>query len=324
MPDKKIVLACTKKYNSINPNYLEKLMCQYFEFRPYRLGEIEFDAVLLCEPFDTDDVITAAESGKKIIVDNLQESVLPKLSSLTPYQQNVLLMTGGSADSHPNFRVHNVFEWFWYFEAPWYHLRGYDRYVPDRNIAKKRFLMPIRRQNLARDLACIKMKQWLDESLHSYVGRGKNLPVTSQDGDEDQRWFSPSWYDSTYFTVVNETNVYENEPRFWTEKTCKPLAFYHPFLVISNTGLLPLIRSYGFETFPEVFDESYDVVSDYGNRLDQIITQIREFDPRSLDHPVVQEKLKHNHAHFFDLDLIFHRLKEKVIDVLIEFVSTKA
>ena len=43
-----------------------------------------------------------------------------------------------------------------------------------------------------------------------------------------------------------------------TEKPFKPLLCFQPFIVLGPVGALQLIREYGFETFPGLFDESYD------------------------------------------------------------------
>ncbi len=49
---------------------------------------------------------------------------------------------------------------------------------------------------------------------------------------------------------------------------------FHPFIVLGNPASLRLIRGYGFQTFPEIFDESYDDEEDPARRFDMVYGQI--------------------------------------------------
>jgi hypothetical protein len=80
------------------------------------------------------------------------------------------------------------------------------------------------------------------------------------------------WND-TYFSVVNETGV-TNGSIFITEKTIRPMIYFHPFIVYGNPHTLAELRKLGFETFPEFFDESYDMIEDEQERLSVIVTNI--------------------------------------------------
>ena len=64
-------------------------------------------------------------------------------------------------------------------------------------------------------------------------------------------------YDRSWFSVVTETEMRPWPSRI-TEKPLKPLANFHPFLVLGNPGALALLKKLGFESFAKVFDESYD------------------------------------------------------------------
>ena len=77
----------------------------------------------------------------------------------------------------------------------------------------------------------------------------------------------------------------------------------------------------GFETFPELWDESYDDIVNWKKRIDCVIQIVRDFDPRSLDNPIVQEKLLYNSAMFFDRELRTQLLNSTVINPLLEFVN---
>ena len=54
----------------------------------------------------------------------------------------------------------------------------------------------------------------------------------------------------------------------------KPLVNFHPLIVFGNPGALKMIRDYGFVTFEELFDESYDEVLDPRQRFDRAYAEV--------------------------------------------------
>jgi hypothetical protein len=137
---------------------------------------------------------------------------------------------------------------------------------------------------------------------------------------ENQRWFEPAWYNSTLFSVVNEDSD-DKQPLIWTEKTCKPIAFRHPFILVAQQGVLDLVKQAGFQSFPELFDESYDSIPVLADRVDFVAQQIKQFDSARLQMPVVKEKLEYNHARFFDSELVYKQLTNRLMDPLMEYIA---
>jgi hypothetical protein len=80
-------------------------------------------------------------------------------------------------------------------------------------------------------------------------------------------------YNHSWFSVATETEMRPYLSRI-TEKSVKPLANFHPMFVLGNPGALAMIRSYGFVTFGEVFDESYDDELDPRRRFDLVYEQV--------------------------------------------------
>ena len=75
-------------------------------------------------------------------------------------------------------------------------------------------------------------------------------------------------YENSYFSVVSETNFYSFTPgRFVSEKIFKPIAFKHPFILLSRPNTLELMRDLGYKTFSPWIDESYDLVEELFNRV---------------------------------------------------------
>ena len=61
--------------------------------------------------------------------------------------------------------------------------------------------------------------------------------------------------------VVTET-LYSGNKQHLTEKTFKPIVMQQPFIIQSCKGSLEYLRRYGFRTFSEFWDESYDDCDD--------------------------------------------------------------
>ena len=80
-------------------------------------------------------------------------------------------------------------------------------------------------------------------------------------------------YGRSWFSVVTETEMRDRLLRI-TEKPLKPLMNFHPFMVLGNPGSLELLRGYGFRSFPEMFDESYDEEPDPRRRFEMVFGQI--------------------------------------------------
>lgn len=81
-------------------------------------------------------------------------------------------------------------------------------------------------------------------------------------------------YNQSWFSVVTETEM-RTRPSRITEKSVKPLANFQPMLVLGNPGSLALVRSYGFATFPDIIDESYDDEPDPRRRFEMVYQEVK-------------------------------------------------
>lgn len=70
-----------------------------------------------------------------------------------------------------------------------------------------------------------------------------------------------------------------------------------PFIIVGNKGTLAHLHSLGFETFPHIFDESYDNLDDQ-YRMQHILSQINNIDKNVLHDKIFSEEtreiLEHN------------------------------
>jgi hypothetical protein len=77
-------------------------------------------------------------------------------------------------------------------------------------------------------------------------------------------------YVQTAFEVVLET-VFDDTKWHLTEKSLRPIACGQPFILAGTPGVLQYLRRYGFQTFGEYIDESYDSIQDPVQRLEAIV-----------------------------------------------------
>lgn len=81
-------------------------------------------------------------------------------------------------------------------------------------------------------------------------------------------------YQNTYFSVVSETFFFNGPGRFFSEKTFKPIAFMHPFILMSQPHSLKILRDLGYKTFHPYIDESYDTETNDISRLKMILKEV--------------------------------------------------
>ena len=105
-------------------------------------------------------------------------------------------------------------------------------------------------------------------------------------------------YQSSWYSIVCETNDTVTTSQFVTEKLGKCLFAKRIFIVIGGGNTLSYLRSLGFKTFHgDVIDESYDSEPDWQQRVDMAwkqIQRLRSTEPRSV-HAYFRDVLEHNH-----------------------------
>lgn len=109
----------------------------------------------------------------------------------------------------------------------------------------------------------------------------------------------------TYFSVVSETSA-DDRWCFITEKTVRPMIYFHPFIVWGNPGTLKTLKDLGFETFPEFFDERYDNIKNSDMRMKMVLNNVKKLCELPIEeiHTLYQSvipKLIHNRNHLIEL-----------------------
>jgi hypothetical protein len=127
-------------------------------------------------------------------------------------------------------------------------------------------------------------------------------------------------YISTEFEVVLET-LFDDQRQQLTEKILRPIACKQPFILASSPGVLEYLRSYGFQTFSDIFNEDYDLIQDPVDRLNQIIQTMKEIATwtpkyKSIQMKKINEITKFNQEHFFS-DKFFNTVTSELKNNLI-------
>lgn len=244
---------------------------------------------------------TFIEDGYKILIDNLAEL--------------------RSGDDTENIKYLTCDKWFWVNEALWYIHLKYDTYIPNRTY-EKTALMPMRLARYSRDILFQAVQPFLHDFIYSYVDKGIRLPNDKDNewGGVEQRNFNSLWYDNTCFSLVSESKITSTE-MFVTEKTFKTFAHSHPFMVFGIPGTLKFLQNLGFETYENMFDQRYDNITDYRERLNILVDNIKNFTKTPYDALTLQ-KIEHNKNLFYNQDLIESIIIKEIVEPILEYAET--
>lgn len=121
-------------------------------------------------------------------------------------------------------------------------------------------------------------------------------------------------YSHCWIDVVLET-LFDDHRLHLTEKILRPIACGMPFILCATKGSLEYLRSYGFKTFHDVFDEGYDDIEDPLERLKHIVSTMKHIsNHRIMDDSLVRnhvmEICRHNRAWFFSDDFSNNLVEE--------------
>jgi len=223
-------------------------------------------------------------------------------------------------------------DFMWINESIWYKRLGYNKFNLTSNTSRD-FLMLINREAPFRTKIYNKLMPVLQNNIYSYVGHGVPLQ-NAQDQEYNnltwQRYIDPTWYTSTRFSVVVESGVCPanfsnaNNDIHVSEKTLKPCAFKHPYIVWGQAGTLAWQKRQGFETFDHCVDETYDTVEDKNLRFEKVVEQINLCitDKTIFTDDLTKQKLEHNYNHFYNEKIVMKLFREQMADPLLEFIES--
>jgi hypothetical protein len=106
-----------------------------------------------------------------------------------------------------------------------------------------------------------------------------------------------------FVNLVTETIFYENKVHL-TEKIFKPICAKMPFILLGGPRNLEYLRNYGFKTFSDYWDESYDTINSPSQRSDAVLDVLTKLANTSLPELRSMKQdmthiLEHNYYHFY-------------------------
>jgi hypothetical protein len=129
-------------------------------------------------------------------------------------------------------------------------------------------------------------------------------------------------YNSAYFNVALETGVNYPNSFVATEKTYKPMFSGMPFVVFNAPRFLENLHKQGFQTYGDLWDESYDLEYDIDKRADKIVKLCQELE--NFDWTGNKDKLesiaKHNGnrlLHCYEIHIEQIKYMKKILHQLV-------
>lgn len=131
----------------------------------------------------------------------------------------------------------------------------------------------------------------------------------------------------SFVFVVTETCYWQSKTHL-TEKIFKPIVLKMPFILVGCAHNLEYLRSYGFKTFSDFWDESYDTIEDPIERLKSVVEILRDLSTMDSEQQKsmlldMQPILEHNYNLFNDPNFIrkeWEYLKDQLKQVADSFI----
>lgn len=79
-----------------------------------------------------------------------------------------------------------------------------------------------------------------------------------------------------FLNIISETNYYEDNSCFITEKTVTSMLSGFPFITSTSVGYYDILKDLGFKTFSNFWDESFNSITNHEARTDALLENIDE------------------------------------------------
>jgi hypothetical protein len=140
-------------------------------------------------------------------------------------------------------------------------------------------------------------------AVMSKIALPANLPGET-DHPMHSCWLSQFESTADSFCYIVTETVATGAKLHLTEKIFRPICLQMPFVLVGTAGGLAYLRSYGFQTFGDFWDESYDDEQDDLKRIDKVagvIDYLQNLGPtgRQKMHRALLPIIKHNFNHFY-------------------------
>jgi hypothetical protein len=243
------------------------------------------------------------------------------------YKKSILLHSELNSNELTKFEDSNLFVGaYWWSHAviarDWYRFAEHDLSLLEKTKRKKIFLTYCRRI----DDTSLYRQKFLDyvsaAELENDCLISSNY-ITNPTASLSAEYHAVDFL-NTAISVVLETTF--DSKIHLTEKTLRPIACGHPFIIANGPGCLALLRKYGFKTFHPYINESYDNIVDDNERLSVIVKEMQRLQSLSNNElDLLLDNCKsisdYNKNRFFSSDFLYQvteELKENVDSALLQ------
>ena len=119
-----------------------------------------------------------------------------------------------------------------------------------------------------------------DEDMWPIVSEYEKGQTPSMSNTQDIKLYE--FYKEVFFDVVTETRFAEPSANF-SEKLLQPVQYMKPFVVVAPPKTLEYFKSFGYQTFSDFWDESYDDELDHDKRLAKLLTLVNSILNKSIE-----------------------------------------
>ena len=140
-------------------------------------------------------------------------------------------------------------------------------------------------------------------SKHQEFFIGKNYRNSSIVGEKNSKttYFNASFLEKSFVYVITET-VSEYPYPYLSEKTWKTILCKIPFMIVGSQHSLKQLKEFGFKTFDNWWDESYDNLPTTKERISHIVKNLEILSKLGLNELKQIKKsmipvLVHNYEH---------------------------
>jgi len=155
---------------------------------------------------------------------------------------------------------------------------GYDDTLLSKNQSNTEFSRHLRTtypcfSRINESMGLSKLEKQLHMKHHALFNKDiKSSGIVGTPNDKETRWTADFLQESLVYLVSETVGDYPHI--LITEKTFKAFASKVPFMIAGPKNILEYLRSKGFKTFNNIWDESYDNISDFYNRSKAIAEQL--------------------------------------------------
>jgi len=151
---------------------------------------------------------------------------------------------------------------------------------------------------------------WTEHSVpQAVIDRARTvLPLVVDDsdfGNNKAMHINTEIYLNSWCSVITETHAFDEAHNlFISEKLWKPMFALQPFIVWGQHGTMAQLRSWGYQTFDCLWDESYDILPDL-QRMHSVLDNLQGLSvikDKSGWLAQAREICEHNQRHFMSRD----------------------